>query len=64
MCALIQLLHEWFSAIYQLRTVVDIVLIDFAKAFDHHIVVKKIQNNGSTIDHYAVDICLLCDRRK
>jgi hypothetical protein len=33
--ALIQLLHEWYTATDKLKTVVDVVLIDFAKAFDH-----------------------------
>ena len=43
--ALIQLLHEWFTATDAQKTVVDIVLIDFAKAFDHlnhNIIIKKL----------------------
>ncbi len=45
--ALIQLLHEWYTATDNLQTVVDIVLIDFAKAFDHlnhHIIINKFIN--------------------
>ena len=45
--ALIKLLHEWFSATDKLKTVVDIVLIDYAKAFDHlnhNIIISKLQN--------------------
>ncbi len=43
--ALIHLLHEWFTDTDALKTVVDIVLIDIAQAFDHlihNIIVKKL----------------------
>jgi hypothetical protein len=43
--ALIQLLHEWYTATDTLKTIVDVVLIDFAKVFDHinqNIIVNKL----------------------
>ncbi len=33
--ALLHLLHEWFIDTDALKPVVDVVLIDFAKAYDH-----------------------------
>ncbi len=45
MYALIHLLHEWFTDTDALKSVVDIGLTDFAKAYDHlnhNIIVKKL----------------------
>ena len=43
--ALIKLLHEWFTATDKLQTIVDVILIDYAKAFDHlnhYIIIQKL----------------------
>ncbi len=47
--ACIQLMHKCFSKTDKLQTTVDIVLIDYAKAFDHldhNLIIQKIENMG------------------
>ncbi len=42
-------MHKCFSKTDKLQTTVDIVLIDYAKAFDHldhNLIIQKIENMG------------------
>ncbi len=65
--ALIKLLHEWFSATDKLKIVVDIVLIDYAKAFDHlnhNIIIRKLYDMDvpPVLTHWVSSF--LCERQQ
>ncbi len=56
------MLHEWFIDTSALKTAIDIVLIDFAKAYDHlhhNIIVKKLIEYGCTTYPHPMGISFL-----